>query len=1024
MERIAGYDLLSKIATGGMAEIWVARARPGHVPTADARGLREAQGLCVIKRLLPQHANNEDYKRMFLEEGRIGASLVHPNIVRMFDFGSDGGTYYLAMEYLHGEDLRVVNRINRAEGRTMPLAHAVDIIIRACAGLHYAHELRGPDGAPLELVHRDVSPHNVFLTFDGQVKVVDFGIAKSLDRRWETKHGTLKGKVPYMSPEQIKARRLDRRTDIYATGVMLYELVLGRRPYVLSAGGDFAMMMAIARHDLRRPREVSPDIDPVLEEIILRAITYDPRGRFQTMEEMAEALQRFAASRRLETGPGPLAAYMKSLFGARVDAWKAAQAQDLAAHVVQVEEERAQSALYEEEEPDSTTFVAEAADHSTASHTRPSGAPVPGAPPSAASLVASTSSGVAAVLEVFGITVVTLRGRIDEHFSGAALGGSLSGTVLFDLKHVERVTSFGVREWLEMLQAIEEQDDVDVWLARCSEAVVTQMSLIRTFAGKAKLLSFQAPFLCDDCGNSFSRTLDCEEDAAWFRDGRGELPRCPRCGGAAKLDDDPAFFAFAAPYAGLRVPERIRNVLATVQQSDGRDVDVVDKTVSNDETRVRVNRDVDRSVRWNRIFDGIEGKLVIDFRGAPRVSSEGATNFAHAIKALGAEVTNIEILECPVNVLTALGERATGGNERLRIVSVAFAGRCHSCGAARTGVVPMSEVVRVSDSGEPPFVPCRRCNAALDVSDTAPSLKILFNPPSSARAVAAAAPPSTPSPVSDLGEREPSAPAPPPSAAPREGAKDEPSRMLVVALVAAAAVLAVVLVIAGVLRARPSTGSMTSAVAAATTEAGASGVGAPSDAETSSVEIGPEAVEITITLPGSGSESDVALARSRAVLAAVERLERSVSPEVGAANLAAPPEADLSSIERRFNRDVGAFASPERTEVRVEGSGASAKVRVRYRIARWGWDQAVSFYDSRRVIFGLTLARALPNRRDGLVVVEVDASRHPDVVRGAVLLSLDERSTSTGFDALPRKPKASHNAVFAVGTASLSSRLK
>ena len=268
MERVAKYELLSKIASGGMAEIWVARTRTGtgedlrdlreRVP-CDSHGLcdlRErvpcdSHGLCVIKKLLPQHADNVDYKRMFLEEGRLGAALVHPNIVRMFDFGSDGGTHYLAMEYLHGEDLRVANRVNRTEGRTMPLAQAVDIIARACAGLHHAHELRGEDGTPLELVHRDVSPHNVFLTFDGGVKVVDFGIAKSLDRRWETKHGTLKGKVPYMSPEQIKARRLDRRTDIYAMGVMLYELVLGRRPYVLSAGGDFAMMMAIARHDIR-----------------------------------------------------------------------------------------------------------------------------------------------------------------------------------------------------------------------------------------------------------------------------------------------------------------------------------------------------------------------------------------------------------------------------------------------------------------------------------------------------------------------------------------------------------------------------------------------------------------------------------------------------------------------------------------------------------------------------------------------------------------------------------------------------
>src|SRR5207248_1545558 len=160
-----------------------------------------------VKKLLPQHAANEEFIRMFLDEGRIAAMFDHPNIVRTQDFGSDQGSHYLAMEYLHGEDLRTVLRNLRGAGKTMPRELAVGIIVAMCAGLHHAHETRGPDGEPLEIVHRDVSPHNVFVTFDGAVKVVDFGIAKSVDRNWETKQGTLKGKVPYMSPEQIKARK-------------------------------------------------------------------------------------------------------------------------------------------------------------------------------------------------------------------------------------------------------------------------------------------------------------------------------------------------------------------------------------------------------------------------------------------------------------------------------------------------------------------------------------------------------------------------------------------------------------------------------------------------------------------------------------------------------------------------------------------------------------------------------------------------------------------------------------------------
>ncbi len=1018
MERLGKYELLSKIASGGMAEIWVARTRAGDA-LRDPRE-RMPDGMCVIKKLLPQHTENEEFKRMFLEEGRLGASLVHSNIVRMFDFGNEAGTYYLAMEYLHGEDLRVANRINRTEGRTMPLAQAIDIIARACAGLHHAHELRGPEGTPLELVHRDVSPHNVFLTFDGGVKVVDFGIAKSLDRRWETKHGTLKGKVPYMSPEQIKARRLDRRTDIYAMGVMLYELVLGRRPYVLSAGGDFAMMMAIARHDIRPPRELAPNIDPVLEEIILRAITYDPKGRYHTMLELSDALVQFAASRSLAIGPGPLAAYLETLFGQRVHAWKAAQREDLAAHVVQIEEERAQSGLYDDESSDgSKTFVAEG-DGATVSKTTPSGNGVGPVPRSAASLVASTSSAVAAVIEVHGTTVVTLQGRIDEGFEGASLGGSLSGSVLFDLKNVERVTSFGVREWLEMMKATEEQEDVDIWLARCPEAIVTQMSLIRTFAGKAKLLSFQAPFLCDDCGNSFSRTLDCEHDASWFRDGRGDTPQCPRCGGAAKLDDDPAFLAFAAPYAGLAVPEGIRAVLDTVQQSDNADLDVVDKVVTKDDTRVRVNRDVDRSVRWNRVFDGIEGRLVVDFRGLPRVSSDGAANFARAVKALGREVTDIEIVECPVSVLTALGSRSSSSNERPHIVSVAFAGRCLACAAARTGVVPFVEVTEAAIAGRPPFVPCRRCNAALDVNDTAPSLRALFNPASSVSTVASAASATGSNPAIELAGP-PSAPQPAAPATASTGVTPKPSRPLSIALVAAVAGLALALAVVAAVRARA---PVSAAASAAPSPERAASTALEHVSESASVQIGPDAVTISVVLRAPGTEEDVARARSRAVLAAVDELEHSLAPSVREASLAAPPNAGPLTVEERFTRDVGTFGSPERVALHIDRVAGAPRLSARYRIERSAWDRAVAFYQSTREVSGFTLARSVPTRRDGLIVIAVDTDKH-EISRGAVLIALEDRPvTAVGFEMLPRTVPTGQNALFAAGAATTSVKLK
>lgn len=663
MDRRADYELLSRIASGGMAEIWVARRRDGVV--------------CVLKRLLPVHLEDDEYLRMFHEEGRLGARLVHPNLVRTFDEGTIDGTPFLAMEYVHGEDLRIVNRRHRNEERRMPLDVACEIVLQACAGLHHAHELLSPDGLPLELVHRDVSPHNVVLGFDGRVRVVDFGIAKSAHRRWETRHGTLKGKVPYMAPEQIKARRLDRRADIYALGVVLYELVCGRRPYAIAAPGDFALMMAIARHDIRPPRELVPELDAELEAILVRSLAYDPRERFPTMLDLATALDRFATTRRLARGERRVAEYLSELFGPRLEAWRAAE-RDLGAHVVRIEEERAESQLVAEPEDESATFVARTV------------AMAPPSSPEPAQFV-SASPAVAAVIETRGVTVVTLRGRIDESFDGAALGASLSGTVLFDLAGVERVTSYGVREWLALTGAAR----ADVWLARCSEAFVNQLGLVRAFAGAAHLLSFRVPFLCDDCGSTFSAMLDCERDAATF------APRCPRCGGAARLDDDPAYLSFATPHLGVVPPASVRAALESVEQSDQLAVDAIDKLVTNAATTLRVQREIDRSVRWPRVLDGIEGRLVVDFHGAARPTPEGASNFVHALATLGPDVTDIELVECPEPIWRALDARS-----RVRVRSVVYAGRCPACKASRSGV------------GEPsasPRIFCRRCNTPLVV---------------------------------------------------------------------------------------------------------------------------------------------------------------------------------------------------------------------------------------------------------------------------------------------------------------------
>ncbi|MEA2696845.1 MAG: eukaryotic-like serine/threonine-protein kinase, partial [Myxococcales bacterium] len=211
--QLGRYELLARLAVGGMAEIYLARAQ----------GMSGFEKLLVLKRILPQHALDPELLRMFLDEARLSATLTHPHITQVYDIGTQGDTPFFTMEYVHGANLREILNAQAAVAggdRVLPDAHAVSIIAAAAAGLHYAHERRGADGQPLQIVHRDVSPSNVLVTYDGAVKVADFGIAKWTSQRTQTQAGALKGKFAYMSPEQCRSQPVDRRSDVFALGTL------------------------------------------------------------------------------------------------------------------------------------------------------------------------------------------------------------------------------------------------------------------------------------------------------------------------------------------------------------------------------------------------------------------------------------------------------------------------------------------------------------------------------------------------------------------------------------------------------------------------------------------------------------------------------------------------------------------------------------------------------------------------------------------------------------------------------------
>jgi len=307
--RIGRYRLIGRLAKGGMAEAFLALS--GELP-----GLRT---LVVVKRILPDLAENEQFVRMFLDEARIGALLDHPNITRIIEVGHDADGYFIAMEAVPGKTLSAILR--RAARRERPLGQAevAFIVGRAAAALGYAHAHTDADGRPLGIVHRDVSPENILVSFEGAVKVIDFGIASAHGRLSETHVGGLKGKVEYMSPEQASGAPVDHRSDVFSLGVVLWEALSGRRLFRRQT--DLAVMRAISNEPIpppSGPRRIAPR----LEEIVMTALERAPEDRFQDANEMALLLERHAF-RTDRFDPAALVSQLKQLFPADHAGWKA-----------------------------------------------------------------------------------------------------------------------------------------------------------------------------------------------------------------------------------------------------------------------------------------------------------------------------------------------------------------------------------------------------------------------------------------------------------------------------------------------------------------------------------------------------------------------------------------------------------------------------------------------------------------------------------------------------------------------------
>jgi serine/threonine-protein kinase len=304
---IGSYRFIAELGHGGMADVYLAAAEG-----PKGSGFTK---LAVVKLLRTGHADDPDFVAMLLDEARVTARLAHPNVVQLFEVGHVDNQYFLAMEFLEGQPLHRVARrlelVNKAGGK-VPLDVFCAVVSDMLAGLHHAHELADYDGTPLAVVHRDVTPHNVFVTYDGVVKVVDFGIAKAGGRLTETQHGVVKGKIRYMSPEQAACRDVDRRTDVFAAGVMLANLASGMKLWGERTDAEVAHALFKGEHPTS-PRELCADVPVEIDAICRKALSFRREDRYETAADMRADLEAFLADRSAEARK-KLASTMKEAF--------------------------------------------------------------------------------------------------------------------------------------------------------------------------------------------------------------------------------------------------------------------------------------------------------------------------------------------------------------------------------------------------------------------------------------------------------------------------------------------------------------------------------------------------------------------------------------------------------------------------------------------------------------------------------------------------------------------------------------
>src|SRR3984885_1883734 len=274
------YRVVEKLESGGMAEVF----------RAESEGLQGFRKQVAIKRVLPHLSSKKKFISMFLDEARLSAQLSHSNCVQVFDIGVGDNAFFIVMEFVDGANLKAIIEHIKKSGRDFPVEAAVYIGLELTKGLAYAHELTDNNGTPLHIVHRDMSPPNVLITKNGEIKIVDFGLAKANSQLEKSEPGIIKGKFSYLSPEAAMGQDVDARTDIFATGIILWELLTGQRLFMGET--DFQTVKKVQQAQIPSAAAINPDVPPELERILAKSLTRDPEARYRTARELGEVLSK------------------------------------------------------------------------------------------------------------------------------------------------------------------------------------------------------------------------------------------------------------------------------------------------------------------------------------------------------------------------------------------------------------------------------------------------------------------------------------------------------------------------------------------------------------------------------------------------------------------------------------------------------------------------------------------------------------------------------------------------------------